>query len=509
MSTDPTDNAAGRTQDTFGIRNDLNVRAFHVHLPLRQVTRQSGRTLNMFAEIDGASAQPRRARRRAPIARGRLVMGVFSEMLEDPLNFMLRLHQRHGDIVQLRIPLVGLPIFAVRDPELTRRILLADEKTMRKHELLASTMRGIVGPGLFTLSGPAWRVIRERHTASFSRAEVDKFGPVITGAVERMFAGWPASEGEVDVVRAMSMATLQVTLEGLLGLAETSSADDIYDAFETMQEQLTQGASQVLRFFKWIPTPGNQRMRRALVVLSQVVERIVEHAASSAEPAPHIAAILAARESGQPLTDQQLFGEIINTLFSGHDTTATTLALALRMLTLHREALAEAEAETARVLAGRTPTVADVRQLETLAAVVQETLRLYPPAWAQQRTNLSDLEYEGYLFPRGSVMMVSTWALHRHPQHWPDPEAFIPGRFAKAEHAQRHPFAHVPFGAGARTCIGRHLALTESAMILAMILQRYELLSTGGTPELRARLTLRPHPVEIRVRKRERALGAA
>jgi cytochrome P450 len=436
-------------------------------------------------------------------------MGVFSEMLEDPLNFMVRTHEQYGDIVQLSIPLAGLKIFAVRDPELTRRILLADEKTMRKHELLASTMRAIVGPGLFTLSGPAWRTIRERHSASFSRAEVDKFGPVITGAVERMFASWPASEGDVDVVRAMSMATLQVTLEGLLGLPDTSSADDIYDAFETMQEQLTQGASQILRFFKWIPTPANQRMRRAELVLHQVVQRIVEHAAASSQPAPHIAAILAANESGQPLSDEQLFGEIINTLFSGHDTTATTLALALRMLTLHRQALNEAEAETARVLGGRVPTIADVRRLEALTAVVQETLRLYPPAWAQQRTNLEDLEYDGYLFPRGSVMMVSSWALHRHPQHWPNPEAFMPERFAKQDHAQRHPFAHVPFGAGARTCIGRHLALTESVMILAMVLQRYELVSTSGTPELRARLTLRPYPLEIRMRKRERALGAA
>jgi cytochrome P450 len=440
--------------------------------------------------------------------RGRPVMGVFSEMLEDPLNFMLRSHEEYGDIVQLSMPLAGLKIFAVRDPELTRRILLADEKTMRKHELLASTMRGIVGPGLFTLSGPAWRIIRERHTASFSRAEIDKLGPVITGAVERMFGAWPSSEGDVDVVRAMSMATLHITLEGLLGLPEMASADDIYDAFETMQEQLTQGAAQILRFFKWLPTPGNQRMRRAQLVLSQVVQRIVEHAAASPRPAPHVAAILAANEAGPPLTDEQLSGEIVNTLFSGHDTTATTLALALRMLTIHRQALAEAEAETARVLAGRAPTIADVRRLEALTAVVQETLRLYPPAWAQQRTNLEDLEYDGYLFPRGSVMMVSTWALHRDARHWPNPEAFLPARFAKLEHVQRHPFAHIPFGAGARTCIGRQLALTESVMILAMVLQRYELVSTAGTPELRARLTLRPYPLEIRMRKRERALGA-
>jgi cytochrome P450 len=432
-------------------------------------------------------------------------------MLRDPLNFMLRTHEQLGDIVQLSVPLAGLKIFAVRDPELARRILLADEKTTRKHDLLVSTMRAIVGPGLFTVSGSAWRSIRERHMPSFSRAEVEKFGPVIAGAAERAFASWPATEGSVDVARAMSMATLQVTLEGLLGLPDTSQADDIYDAFEAAQEQLTRGVSQVLRFVKWLPTRSNQRYRKAQRVLRRVVERVVEHAASQTQLAPHIAAIVAATdpETGKPLSDDQLAGEIINTLFSGHDTTATTLALALYQLTLHRDELHKVEEETARVLAGRVPVIADLPRLSALSAVVQETLRLYPPAWAQQRSTLVDMEYEGYAFPRGSVITISTWALHRHPKHWPDPDAFMPERFSKDAVARRHPYAHLPFGAGARTCIGRHLALAESVLILAMVLQRYELVASSGTPELRARITLRPHPVALRVRKRRQRLGAA
>lgn len=451
------------------------------------------------------------AYKRPPLVRGRPLLGVFSDMVTDPLNFLQRSHAELGDILQLSIPLAGPKIFAIRDPELARRVLLADEKTVRKHELLASTLRAIVGPGLFTVSGPVWREIRERQTPSFSRAEVEKLGPVIARAAERMLRSWPAGEGSVDVVRAMSMATLHVTLEGLLGLSDTSNSDAICDAFEATQEQLTRGAPQMLRFFKWLPTATHQRYRRAQRVLDGVVQRVVENLDVQSHPMPHIAAICAGnpRDMAKPSPGGQLHGEIINTLFSGHDTTATTLALALRMLTLHPSELAKIEEENSRVLAGRTPTLADVPRLEALNAVVQETLRLYPPAWAQQRTNLEDLEYEGYFFPRGSMLLVSTWAMHRHPDHWPNPEAFMPERFSRESQAKRHPSAHLPFGAGARTCIGRHLALTESVMILAMVLQRYELVSVSGAPELRARITLRPHPVELHVRKRPYHLGAA
>ena len=460
--------------------------------------------LSRATKLSSGTSTPRRA----PIVRGAAVMGVASEFLADPLTLMLRSHEQYGDVVQLRLPLLPAKIFATRDPELTRRILLADEKTVRKHDLLASALRAMLGPGLFTLSGSTWREIRDRQAASFSRAEIDALGDVITAGVERMLATWPAQQGAVDIARAVAIATLHITLEGLLGLSDTSSSEAIYDAFEEVQKQLT-GMTQVLQLFSWLPTESSRSFRHLKHVLSQLVQRVIDNAAAQARPALHLAAILSAKDpgTGQPLTRERLGGEIINTLFAGYETTAVTLSHALRMLSTHPVILSQVEAETARVLGGRTPSIADVRQLEGLVAVVQETLRMFPPVWAQQRTNLVDIEYEGYRFPRGSLMIISTWALHRHPQHWANPEAFMPARFSKDASAKRHAFAHVPFGGGARTCIGRHLALVESVMILAMVLQRYELLGVSGNSELLARFTLRTHPLEFRVQKRERLLG--
>ncbi|HSG20983.1 MAG TPA: cytochrome P450, partial [Burkholderiaceae bacterium] len=162
------------------------------------------------------------------------------------------------------------------------------------------------------------------------------------------------------------------------------------------------------------------------------------------------------------------------------------------------------QAELDQILAGRLPTVADTPNLPYTRMVIEESMRLYPPAWITNRTALVDDEICGYHIPAGSYVAVSPYVTQRDPALWPDPERFDPGRFAPERSAERPRFAYFPFGGGPHQCIGQGFALLEAALVLATVLQRYALELVPDHPlELHASVTLRPRDgLKMRIRER-------
>jgi cytochrome P450 len=199
------------------------------------------------------------------------------------------------------------------------------------------------------------------------------------------------------------------------------------------------------------------------------------------------------QDTGEQMTDAQFRDEVMTIFLAGHETTASALSWTWYLLSIHPDVRARMHEELDRVLAGRPPTIEDLSQLAYTKQVVQEALRLYPPAWVVGRCPTEDDRIGGYFIPAGSLVFTCPWVTHRHPDFWEGPEGFDPERFAPQRVAERPRFAYFPFGGGPRQCIGNTFALVEAQLVLATVAQRWRLDLVPGTrvqPE--ALITLRP-----------------
>jgi cytochrome P450 len=203
------------------------------------------------------------------------------------------------------------------------------------------------------------------------------------------------------------------------------------------------------------------------------------------------------------MTDSQLSDEVKTFFLAGYETTSLALTWAVHLLTQHPETLDKLRAEVDTVLEGRTPSFADLPGLAYTRMVIQEAMRLRPPAWWVPRTALAGDVIDGYTIPAGTTVVSLTYGIHHNPAVWDNPERFDPERFTDECGAQRHKAAWVPFGLGQRQCIGRDFSLMEAQIILAMIVQRYTLIAAGSAVRMKRSTTLKPdRPVLVQVERR-------
>ena len=204
------------------------------------------------------------------------------------------------------------------------------------------------------------------------------------------------------------------------------------------------------------------------------------------------------------MSDRQLRDEVITLYLAGHETTASLLTWTLYALSGKPDVAARVQEEVDRLSPGSALGAAEINRLEYLPRVLDEVLRLYPPAWVIARNVLADDQVCGYRVPGGSFVLLSPYITHRLPEFWPDPERFDPDRFAPERSRGRHPFAYFPFSAGPRVCIGKRFSLVETQLILGMVLREFRIeRADGRAVGCRSVGTLRPdRPIKVRIRAR-------
>ena len=246
----------------------------------------------------------------------------------------------------------------------------------------------------------------------------------------------------------------------------------------------------------WIPRMQPKAMRRAIAELDQIVDRIL--AARQQGSGKHddlLSLLLAERdeETGEVLSNRQLRDQIMTIVFAGHETTANALAFTWYLLATHPEVEARLHDELDYVLGGRAPGYDDFSKLRYTRMVFEETLRLYPPAYVLGRSALREDVIGGVKVPKGTVISIYPYLLHRNPALWTDPERFDPERFAPEQASGRHRFAYMPFGGGPRICIGQGYAMVEAVVVIASVAQRFRFsVAAGRTVDPLGLLTLRP-----------------
>lgn len=425
-------------------------------------------------------------RRTPPGPRGNLFLGNMYDLQRRPLQFLQRLARDYGDVTRVRYGI--WPLYFVNHPDFIRHVLQEHHQNYNKDVIDYRLLRRFTGNGLLVNDGASWLHQRRLMQPAFHRQRIAAFGALMTGATLAMLERWEtlAARGEAfDAATEMMGLTLRIVGQALFSTDTGAEGAWLGQAFTTMQAYLMKIFYQPLLVLPVVPARGKRQFLRAQAVLDETVEAIIQQRRQHPQERDDLLAmLLEARdeETGAGMDDRQVHAEVLTLLVAGHETTAVALGWTWYLLAEHPAAERKLHAELAAVLGGRAPTVDDLPNLPYTRMVLEESLRLYPPAWTFSRASIEDDEIGGYHIPKKSMVLVSPYTMHRHPAFWERPEEFDPERFTPERSANRPRFTYFPFGGGPRQCIGNLFALTEAQLILATVAQRYRLRVVPGHP---------------------------
>lgn len=453
-----------------------------------------------MAELMTKTPRATLSRRRKPVAgpRGHFLLGSAPAMQRDRLGFLLRLTQDYGDVVHVRF--LFWPAYMVNSPDGVKHVLQENYGNYNKDLFTYTVFHPFVGKGLLTNDGQSWLHQRRLIQPAFHRKHLATFGTLMTGAAVAMLERWQDSAGHdepLDIAVEMMRLTQGIVGQALFSVDLSKETDTIGQAITTLSELI---ADYIYAPFPplGVPTARNRRMQTALRTLDRFVYGLITQRRQQlvdTETDDLLSLLLSARdeETGQGMNDKQLHDEVLTLLVAGHETTANLLTWSWYLLSQHPQVERRLHAELNEVLGGKLPTVEQLPGLPYTRMVLEETLRLYPPAWIFSRKAIAEDEIGGYHIPANSMIWLSPYTTHRHPAFWEQPEVFDPERFTPERSAGRPHYAYFPFGGGPRQCIGNNFALMEAQLILATVAQHYRLqLVPGHLVEPRALVTLRP-----------------
>jgi cytochrome P450 len=430
-----------------------------------------------------------------PGPRGLPILGMLPAVRRNPTAVFMSAARRFGDVVYFKIgPRRG---YLITNPADVRHVLQDNARNYHKSPLY-DKLRLSLGNGLLTSEDEFW--LRQRRIAqpAFHRQRIAALASVMAESARDAAAQWEtiASSGRpVDIAEEMMRLTRTVVLRALLGADLGPFGPEVDSAWIIINQHIGESFWSLGITDRW-PTPKYRRFQAARAVLRAAVDHVIsERRRSPADTADLLSMLMSARdeETGEAMTDEQLRVEVTTFLLAGQETTSLALTWTWYLLSQHPGAAQRLEEEIDAVLGGRPPEYADLANLAYARMVLDEAMRLFPPAWGFSRQALADDELGGYYLPRGWLAFVMPYVLHRLPAFWDDPDAFDPERFTPERSATRSKYVYLPFGAGPRQCIGSHFALIEAQLILTTLAQSYRLqLVPGHRVEPWPLITLRP-----------------
>jgi len=416
----------------------------------------------------------------------------FGAIRSSPMQFLYDTWQAHGDVVQFPIP--SPPSYLVNDPDAVRRVLIGNGREYDKDTIQYRALSLVTGEGLLTAQLESWRKQRPLVQPAFHHETLHDIVRHIGVACERLCASWrQMPDGAVvDVDVSMMHAALEVVGHALFGTDLSDDADVLARSTLDALDVVVARARVPLTPPSWLPTPANRRLNRAVAQLDEAVEAMLRERGDVVRPKDMLDLLIVARdEDGARLTEWQIRDQVVTFIVAGHETVASALTWAWSLLARRPDAMERLHEEAVRVLGGRAPEYADLDQLVFARAVLDETLRMYPPAWLITRNAMVDDELGGWQIPKGALIILSPYLLHRHPDVWTNPESFDPDRFIRGD-VERTAF--IPFGAGLRQCIGKDFSYVEGVLMLAGIAQHFTFTYPPGElpPKPDPLVTIRP-----------------
>jgi cytochrome P450 len=355
-----------------------------------------------------------------------------------------------------------------------------------------------------------WRRQRRLAQPAFHRQRLAVLAEGMSKAAQDLGEHWRAylTDGRpFELSEQMTRVTLQIVGQALLSTDLTGEQDALRRDLLIALEHIDYRMNNPFSLPEQVPTKRNRHFTRALRELDRFVFTLItQRRRQGDDTGDLLSMLLLARDedTGDGMDDQQVRDEVMTMLLAGHETSAMALTWCWYLLAQHPEVEQQLHAELGAVLAGRAPGFDDLARLRYTRMVIEETLRLYPPAWGIARQSIEEDEIGGYRIPKGVQLVVSSYVTHRHPDFWERPDVFDPERFTPERSIDRPKFAYYPFGGGPRGCIGQNFALMEMQLILATLAQRYRLRLVPEHPvEVQPVVTLRPrHGIMMRLHER-------
>ncbi len=460
---------------------------------------------NPVLRVAGDVAAEWRGRGRFPPGPGNFSFARTHQVAHDPLPLLLGAYEEHGPIFSMR--LLHSRVVFMLGPEANHFVTVAHPENFHWRESSFGDLIPLLGDGLLTIDEDYHDRARAIMMPAFHREQIVASVAAMATETEAAIAAMPR-DGVVDVYAWMRNLAMRIAMRALLGL-DPDEAGRGAAAAEHFERALGYyGIDYGLRLLRGPGSPW-----RRLLASRRVLDEIVfaEVARHRAHPEPGrrdvLSLLVGARgEGGEAFTDREVRDQVMTLMFAGHDTSTSTLTFMLYELARHPEALSRLQEEQDRVLGDEAPTVEKLeREMPYLDMVLDEVLRLYPPAWIGPRRAVRDFEFGGYSVPRGAYVNYCSWASHRIPEVFPDPEAFIPERFTRERKAALPRGAYVPFGGGSRICIGKRFGQTEVKLVATMLLRQLRVDALPGrTMTVRQMPTLSPKG-GLRMRIRPRA----
>ncbi len=414
-----------------------------------------------------------------PSVKGSPLLGCTRDLQRDQLGTYAEAMATHGDMARFRVgpPGIGFSFDAVFAPEAARQVLAADSAHYIKDAPVIAEFTQFLGNGLLVSKGERWRRHRRIVQPLFTRRAVASDARTIAAAAADL-VGWcePDATGN-DIAEA---------------------APTLRDLLPSLGEHLKRRSLAPVRTPHWWPSPANRRAERIRKVVWALADTLIaDRRRTGAGGDDLLRRLLDARDpdTGEGLSDDDVRDEVIIFLIAGHETTGSSLAFTLYLLGRHEEIQDRARREA--IEAGdHDSAIDDVDRLPYTTQVINEAMRLYPPAHTVVRRAVEDTELAGYQVDKGRIVAVNIWGIHHRPTVWLEPFRFSPDRFEPAADSRRSRgasgYSHLPFGGGPRACIGEHLAMAELVAAVTAILRRYRLRSLLETPALEVDLALRP-----------------
>lgn len=438
--------------------------------------------------------------RTPPTEKGKLIVGNLWEFRRDPLGLLRSLREKHGDVVRFR--LVTDQCYLLSHPDHVQHVLRDNSSNYRK-ALFFDKIKVFLGNGLlpWSFEDDFWRGRRRLLQPPFRPRSLHGFLDMWVGATNELIARWRVQAragAQIDAFREMMAHSLDLAARTLLSCdGRSADGEVVIESLATCMEHLMYKVEALIDLPEYVPTRQNRRFLAARGALDEVMYRLIDErrragtmgsrteseTESEADQAPDdlLTLLIRANETAdEPVSDRQLRDDLLTMFVAGFETNSSTLAWTLWLMAQHPDYAEAMRQEVLDVVGDRDPTLDDLSSLSLTRMIIQEAMRLYPPAWWVARAALADDVVGDYHIPAGSTVVVSQYVTHRHPAFWKDPEKFDPFRFTPERSAARPALAYFPFGAGPRGCIGWHFAMVQIQLIVAMVARQFRLVARPG-----------------------------
>jgi len=391
---------------------------------------------------------------------------------------------------------LGTTIHTVADPDGMNEVLKTQVKDFRKSPLNDRIMKPATKEGLLVVHGEQWRRQRQGVAPMFAPRHMEALAPKVTEALEDFGAGIEAGDGTIELREAMADLTFDVLAKSVLGDPQGMDKDRLKQAMASAIDVVgTIRPSDLLALPSWVPRPIGPQGLRALKIIRDAADELLASRDPNNPGDDLVGLLVSTRDAktGQGLSAREQRDNLIGFFIAGHETTALTLTWALYLIGNHSDMEKRIVDEVRGVAGDGAVDYEHIAKLPFTRAVIDETMRLYPPAPLMGREAVNDTEICGRKVAKGDIVLLATYVMHRTELLWDEPEYFDPDRFIKDPDLNRGKGKFMPFGAGPRVCVGAAFAVMEAVMALATLVRDYEITPKPGCrPKLKMKITLRP-----------------